>query len=563
MIVLLTNDDGIDAEGLTALRKAVSRQLLAEIYTVAPAGPMSQVGHRVTTHEAISVEPRGDRNWAVHGTPADCVRVAISKLLPARPDWVFSGINHGGNLGQDVYISGTVAAAREAAYHGLQAAAFSHYMKRGLDLDWETATRRVAALLQQLLAKDLKPGEHWNVNLPHLEPEAEDPGFTNADLESAPLGIDFEETESGLVYRSNYAERPRQAGSDVDVCFSGRISVSRLECQGFKPKSAMRLKGRDLAIQAKSSIREWEQIARPQGSAPWFDWPGEPPQFNSATPDYSDVNAWWLAELSRVVYTRAKGEIFWLGEDPARGEALEDCRIEQLAAFYSTGTHACVFRFNRTANGKPAFVVCFRGTSNLVQWVLNLSVLGEPWSQELSDGAKVHQGFRYMFNKIWPDLQKAIPETGEPVFYTGHSLGGALATMAAVEKPPAAVFSFGSPRVGNREFVDLLGETPHHRLVYHHDLVSIIPKTTGRKSGLIYQHSGRLHYLTDDLRLIIGDNHDALGEDDRWQPESPAKFLKEAIEASGTRPPQPLLDHSLSNYVRVLRARILENSGQS
>ncbi|MFT5469796.1 MAG: 5'-nucleotidase [Verrucomicrobiales bacterium] len=558
MIILITNDDGIDAEGLEALRKAVSRELLAEIYTVAPAGPMSQVGHRVTTDEPLKVEQRGERSWAVAGTPADCVRVAISKLLPEPPDWVFSGINHGGNLGQDIYISGTVAAAREAAYHGLQSAAFSHYMRSGLKLDWEIATRRIAGLLQQLLAKELKPGEHWNVNLPHLEADAEDPDFTNTEPESAPMEIDFDVTEQGLVYSSNYAERPRQAGSDVDVCFGGRVSVSRLEIQGFKRHSSLRLKGRDLAIQAKSSLRGWEQIAKPQGTSPWFEWQGEPPPFDPTTTGYTDGNAWWLAELSRIVYTRAKAEIFWLGEDPTRAQFLEKIGIEQLASFYSAGTHAGVFRLNRTTTGKSCIAVCFRGTKNLLQWILNLSVLGEPWDLEQPEGAKVHQGFRYIFNKLWPALREAIPNDDEPIFYTGHSLGGALATYAAAELPPQAVFSFGSPRAGNQEFADSLVEIPHHRIVYHHDIVTTIPLTTGKRTGLVYKHSGRLHHLTEDHRLIIEDNDEPSGAES-WIPESPARFLREAIEESGTRPPQPLLDHSISNYTRVLRARLLEN----
>jgi 5'-nucleotidase len=127
VIILLCNDDGIEAEGLAALRRAAS-QLFPEarIFTVAPATGMSQVGHRVTTHEPIPVTRLGERDWAVTGTPADCVRVALAHLLQVRPDWVFSGINHGGNLGQDIYISGTVAAAREAARSAARLAARQH-----------------------------------------------------------------------------------------------------------------------------------------------------------------------------------------------------------------------------------------------------------------------------------------------------------------------------------------------------------------------------------------------------------------------------------------------------
>lgn len=555
MIVLITNDDGIEADGLAALRRAVSQQLLAEIYTVAPAGAMSLVGHRVTTHDPIKIEERGERSWAVHGTPADCVRVAIAKLMPVQPDWVFSGINHGGNLGQDTYISGTVAAAREAAYHGLRAAAFSHYMRRGVHLDWDVAARRVALVLQHLLDEDLKPGEHWNVNLPHLDPDDEDePSLMRTEPEPAPLGIGYEQAEGGLLYNSAYFERQRQPGSDVDVCFGGEISVSKLEIHGFKRTAAWMLKSRDLATQAKMLVRGWDQIAKPQGHPDYFEWDGPIPPFDgSATAEFSEVNAWWLAELSRIVYTRCAGEVLWRGEDPVRAERLKKAGIQQLRSWYSAGSHAAIFQLAYTRTGEPATVVCFRGTNNLLQWVLNLTVLGEPWDDPDTD-AKVHQGFKYIFDELWPNVEQALPDG--PVFFAGHSLGGGLAVLAATRRKPAAIYTFGAPRSGNQAFVNLLGTTPHHRLVYHHDIVSILPQTRGKRSGLVYRHSGRLHYLTEDYRLIVGDGHSDLG-DESWKPESPAKFLRDAIEAAGANPPQPLLDHSPINYTRALRARIL------
>lgn len=111
MKLLLTNDDGIDADGLHALLTAVRG--LGEPVVVAPAGPQSGVSHAVTTDGPVRVEPRGDGRFAVRGTPADCVRVVLHRLCPDA-GLVLSGINHGGNLGADVYYSGTVVAVREA-----------------------------------------------------------------------------------------------------------------------------------------------------------------------------------------------------------------------------------------------------------------------------------------------------------------------------------------------------------------------------------------------------------------------------------------------------------------
>ncbi|MEM7010724.1 MAG: 5'/3'-nucleotidase SurE, partial [Verrucomicrobiota bacterium] len=549
---------GFDGPGLAALYHALKP--LGHVEVAAPAVCHSAKGHAVNTNQPIrvvkrSVEPFGEIQ-IIESTPADCVRVAITKLLPTEPDWVFSGINHGGNLGQDIYISGTVAAAREAAYHGLRAAAFSHYMKRGLELDWETATQRVAALFQQLLAKELKPGELWNVNLPHLPPGADEPGFYHTEPEPAPLGVSYEETPEGLLYDAPYAERERQPGSDVDVCFGGEVSLTRLEIDGYNPKSSWRLRSRDLAIQAVSAARNWELLGKPASPAPYFEWSGDLPHFDPTASTYNDVNAWWLAEISRITYTRVKGEIVWRGEDPVRAENLAAVGVEQLASFYSAGSHVGIFRLTRTTTGQPCIVVGFRGTNNLLQWMLNLTVLGEPWAdEELGEDAKVHQGFRYIFDNLWPKVEAALPDTDEPVFYTGHSLGGALSVLATIRRKPFSLYTFGAPRVGNDALLQLLDGTPYHRVVFHHDIVSIVPKTTGRRTGLIYKHGGTLHYLTPDNRLLVGEGHADLG-DDSWQPESPAQFLREAFEAAGAQPPQPLTDHMPINYTRVLRARI-------
>src|SRR5436189_111472 len=111
------------------------------------ATPDSGCGHRVTTDGPIRLMKRSDTRWAIDGTPADCVRVALAKLAPDVA-WVLAGINHGGNLGADVYHSGTVAAVREAAFHGKPAIAFSQYCKRGHEIDWQRASRWAALVLK-------------------------------------------------------------------------------------------------------------------------------------------------------------------------------------------------------------------------------------------------------------------------------------------------------------------------------------------------------------------------------------------------------------------------------
>jgi 5'-nucleotidase len=222
--LLLTNDDGIDAPGLAALLAAA--QPLGVPIVVAPAVAHSGCGHRVTTDEPIRVRRR-PLGFAVEGTPADCVRVALHDLA-ADATWVLAGINAGGNLGADVYHSGTVAAVREAVLHGRTGVAVSHYRSKGMAYDWERASAWTLFVLRELLALPREEGAFWNVNLPHLEAGAPDPPVMYCPLESAPLPLDFR-TEADLYhYAGDYHNRKRRPGSDVDVCFGGAIAVTKI-----------------------------------------------------------------------------------------------------------------------------------------------------------------------------------------------------------------------------------------------------------------------------------------------------------------------------------------------
>src|ERR1019366_3386797 len=225
MKMLVTNDDGIDAPGLAALAEVATA--FGQVTWVAPHTHLSGCGHRVTTDGPIRLMQKDVTRWAIDGTPADCVRVALAKLAPD-VSWVLSGMNHGGNLGADVYHSGTVAAVREAAFHGKPAIAFSHYRKRGVDIDWERAQKWMARVLAELLVEPWTPGVFWNVNLPHLLPSEPEPNIVRCPLEIGPLPLSFRVVEDALHYDGIYHQRPRIVGSDVAVCFGGDIAVTRL-----------------------------------------------------------------------------------------------------------------------------------------------------------------------------------------------------------------------------------------------------------------------------------------------------------------------------------------------
>jgi 5'-nucleotidase len=225
MKFLLTNDDGIDAPGLAALQAAAHG--LGKTVTVAPAFHVSGCSHQVTTQQPLRLAVRGEARFAVEGTPADCVRVALHSLAPD-VTWVLSGINAGGNLGADVYVSGTVAAVREAVLHGRPGIAVSHYIKRGLAVDWERAARWLTPLLRDLVAQSWTPGTLWNINLPHLEPGTPEPEWVLCSLDAHPLPVTFRREGDLLHYEGNYHLRSRAQGADVDICFQGKIAVTKL-----------------------------------------------------------------------------------------------------------------------------------------------------------------------------------------------------------------------------------------------------------------------------------------------------------------------------------------------
>jgi 5'-nucleotidase len=224
MRFLITNDDGIHAPGIEALAGAASN--LAETIVVAPDEHLSGCSHRATTHRPLQLTTIRDRWHMLDGSPADCVRIGVSHLADDVA-CVLSGINEGGNLGADVYLSGTVAAAREAALLGVPAIALSQYHKRG-PIDWQRAAAWATRVIEKLLAQPNEPGVFWNVNFPHLTPDSLEPLLVLCGLDPQPLPVSYELLDGQLHYRGSYHERKRLPGHDVQVCFDGAIAVTKL-----------------------------------------------------------------------------------------------------------------------------------------------------------------------------------------------------------------------------------------------------------------------------------------------------------------------------------------------
>jgi 5'-nucleotidase len=223
--LILTNDDGYGAPGLNALLAATEG--LGDRITVAPHQAHSGCSHKVTTDEPIIVKEHAQDTFVVVGTPADCVRVAFYKISPDA-SWVLSGINAGGNLGVDVFHSGTVAAAREAVIHGRPGIAVSHYKKRGIDFDWAQAAAWTRPLLLDILSKPAQPGMLWNINLPHLAPGSPKPNVIVCPLDPAPLPLSFRSESDRLHYDGVYQNRARSDGTDVFHCLGDSITVTEI-----------------------------------------------------------------------------------------------------------------------------------------------------------------------------------------------------------------------------------------------------------------------------------------------------------------------------------------------
>jgi 5'-nucleotidase len=218
--LVLTNDDGIDAPGIRALHALVGGVIIA------PSRQHSACSHRVTLDTPVRVERRSESEFAVHGTPADCARLA-SLLLGQPPRLLLSGINEGANVGHDVFLSGTVAAAREATALGIPALSISQYRKGLKEVDWARTQVMTRQALEAVLERGHPSPGFWNINLPHPNGLDTRPELVFCARCTRPLPLDFQLQDDAYLHDGEkYHARDRTPGSDVDVCFGGAIAAS-------------------------------------------------------------------------------------------------------------------------------------------------------------------------------------------------------------------------------------------------------------------------------------------------------------------------------------------------
>lgn len=262
MQILLTNDDGIYAPGLAAMEHELRR--LGDVSVVAPLTEQSGVGHAITYLTPLMARevfddaedyPGGHRGWAVEGSPADCVKLAVSELCPRRPELIVSGINGGQNAGINVLYSGTVAAAIEGAFFGITSIAVS--LEYDDNAKFRQAAQLALAIIEQILAqKDAGP-QLFNLNIPTAALET--PGEVRVvPMATAPWGESFEKRldPRGRPYYWAYGAQPTASAdedTDLSALRDGQITLTPLEFDMTHRDKVEQMRSWQLAVPAVST----------------------------------------------------------------------------------------------------------------------------------------------------------------------------------------------------------------------------------------------------------------------------------------------------------------------
>ena len=236
MLILLTNDDGIQAPGIAAMYRELVH--LGDVVVVAPETVQSATGHGITLSTPLLTSSVKIENafvgTAVDGRPADCVKLAVNQLLPRRPDLVVSGVNAGANVGVNVIYSGTVAAALEAAFLGLPAIASSLFLRNHVPTDFARAALLTRQTIERILAHGLPAGQMMNINIPALQPD-QPPAGTKVVRQCTRAWVDTYERRQdprGRDYfwnNSVFTLGETESDTDVAAIRDGFIAVTPLQ----------------------------------------------------------------------------------------------------------------------------------------------------------------------------------------------------------------------------------------------------------------------------------------------------------------------------------------------
>jgi len=237
MSILITNDDGIYAEGLSVMER-IARQLSDDVYVVAPQTDQSGLAHSLTLSDPLRLRQIDERHYALRGTPTDCVIMAVHHILPSPPSLVLSGVNAGGNLADDVTYSGTVAGAMEGTLLGIRSIALSqeYEYKTGEPqrcIPWDTAETHGVEIIKKLMQIPFAPGVLMNVNFPACSPsDVKRVRVTRQGRLANDIDIDKRFDGRGLPYfwmRFGRSSGITDSDTDVTACRNHEISITPLQ----------------------------------------------------------------------------------------------------------------------------------------------------------------------------------------------------------------------------------------------------------------------------------------------------------------------------------------------
>ncbi|MBE9563463.1 MAG: lipase family protein [Proteobacteria bacterium] len=273
----------------------------------------------------------------------------------------------------------------------------------------------------------------------------------------------------------------------------------------------------------------WQALFTPDETTKYFStkYPKMQLEFNK----YNSINAVWLAELSRLIYQK---------NSSIRYKALNSVQLQETKFFNHSNTQCNIVENENFA------VLVFRGSHEIQDWLSNLSTILTKWPQ----GGMVHWGFKQALEKVWDEVAEYLDTLQVPIFYTGHSLGAALATLAASKRPPAAIYTFGSPRVGDSHFAQSLIAVNMYRIVNHRDAITFTPPD----ELFNFSHAGELHYITSDNKMLVNPSEKFIAKD---RDSSVSKNVGDYRRWFD--PPENFADHTPINYVARLEHLLYSN----
>ena len=231
---------------------------------------------------------------------------------------------------------------------------------------------------------------------------------------------------------------------------------------------------------------------------------------------------------------------------PTRQQVLDNVNLQEIQFFNEGDTEAALVKTKSSSAVQFAALV-FRGTNDLLDWVTDIKVVSKGWAGH----GNVHVGFAKALELVWAKVTKAVDANVPsdcPLFITGHSLGAALATLAASLRPPKALYTFGSPRVGDTDFGKTLSAVKNFRVVNNRDVVTTVPPP------LPLHHVGEMHYITHDGGMLTNPDDDTVARDRLKRDRIP--FFSGDWHKLFTDAPEPIADHAPVNYVAHLERQV-------